>query len=128
MAERPLDIPPGTRGPGYARAPAHRIAFVPRHARVRVAAAGTAIAKTSDVVAVEENGYPPRYYLARDGAWLDPVQLGGLLKSLTWAAVGALGKRSLKRSGLTRRLFAPGRDDARPRFASAHPSRPEFTR
>ena len=44
------------------------------------------------------------------------------------AAVGALGKRSLKRSGLTRRLFAPGRDDARPRFASAHPSRPEFTR
>ena len=186
MAERPFDIPPGTRGPGYARAPAHRIAFVPRHARVRVAAAGTAIAKTSDVVAVEENGYPPRYYLARDGvdmtrvektgkttycpfkglatyyiirgaageipyslyrmfrhmaavrlrlmwkagvrSWLDPVQLGGLLKSLTWAAVGALGKRSLKRSGLTRRLFAPGRDDARPRFASAHPSRPEFTR
>ena len=61
-------------------------------------------------------------------SWLDPVQLGGLLKSLTWAAVGALGKRSLKRSGLTRRLFAPGRDDARPRFASAHPSRPEFTR
>ena len=61
-------------------------------------------------------------------ARLDPVQLGGLLKSLTWAAVGALGKRSLKRSGLTRRLFAPGRDDARPRFASAHPSRPEFTR
>ena len=64
MAERPLDIPPGTRGPGYARAPPHRIAFVPRHARVRVAAAGTAIAKTSDVVAVEENGYPTRYYLA----------------------------------------------------------------
>ena len=61
-------------------------------------------------------------------SWLDPIQLGGLLKSLTWAAVGALGKRSLKRSGLTRRLFAPGRDDARPRFASAHPSRPEFTR
>ena len=61
-------------------------------------------------------------------SWLDPVQLGGLLKSLTWAAVGALGKRSLKRSGLTRRLFAPGRDDARPRFTSAHPSRPEFTR
>ena len=47
---------------------------------------------------------------------------------MAWAAVGALGKRSLKRSGLTRRLFAPGRDDARPRFASAHPSRPEFTR
>ncbi len=149
MAERPLDIPPGTRGPGYARAPAHRIAFVPRHARVRVAAAGTAIAKTSEGLAT--------YYIIRgaDGeipyslyrmfrhmaavrlrlmwkagvrSWLDPVQLGGLLKSLTWAAVGALGKRSLKRSGLTRRLFAPGRDDARPRFASAHPSRPEFTR
>ena len=77
MAERPLDIPPGTRGPGYARAPAHRIAFVPRHARVRVAAAGTAIAKTSDVVAVEENGYPPRYYLARDGVDMTRVEKTG---------------------------------------------------
>ena len=77
MAERPLDIPPGTRGPGYARAPAHRIAFVPRHARVRVAAAGTAIAKTSDVVAVEENGYPTRYYLARDGVDMTRVEKTG---------------------------------------------------
>ena len=25
------------------------------------------IATTADVVAVEENGYPPRYYVARDG-------------------------------------------------------------
>ena len=62
-------------------------------------------------------------------SWLDPVQLGGLLKSLVWAvAVGAFGKRSLKRSGLARRLFAPGRDDGRPRFLSAHPSRTELTR
>ncbi len=61
-------------------------------------------------------------------SWLDPVQLGGVLRSLIWAvAAGALGKRSLKRSGLTRRLFAPGRDDARPRRATVRPSWPEYT-
>ena len=96
MAERPLDIPPGTRGPGYARAPAHRIAFVPRHARVRVAAAGTAIAKTSDVVAVEENGYPPRYYLARDGVDMTRVEKTGKLmcegRSAVVARSGSIGR------------------------------------
>ena len=39
MAERPTDIPPGARAPGYPRAPGHRVAFVPRH--VRVASGGT---------------------------------------------------------------------------------------
>ena len=67
MAERPTDIPPGTRAPGYSRAPAHRVAFVPRHARVAIRAQGMQVAATADVVAVEENGYPPRYYLVRDG-------------------------------------------------------------
>ena len=51
---------------------------MPRHARVRVAAAaGTAIAKTSDLVAVEENGYPTRYYLARDGVDMTRVEKTG---------------------------------------------------
>ncbi len=68
MAERPTDIPPGTRAPGYSRAPAHRVAFVPLHTRVTIRAEGMQVAATADVVAVEENGYPPRYYLARDGA------------------------------------------------------------
>ena len=61
--------------------------------------------------------------------WLDPVQLGGLLRSVIWGlAVGALGRRSLKRSRLTRWLFASGRDDARPRFAAGDPTRAELTR
>ena len=67
MGERPTDIPSGTPGPGYARAPAHRIAYVPRHVRVAVAAGGLPIAATTDVVALEEKGCPTRYYLARDG-------------------------------------------------------------
>ncbi|MCY4076343.1 MAG: DUF427 domain-containing protein [Acidobacteria bacterium] len=67
MAERPNDIPRGAAAPGYARAPGHRIAFVPRRVRVRVAAGETEIASTDDVVALEESGYPTRYYLARDG-------------------------------------------------------------
>ena len=66
MSERPTDIPRGTRAPGYARAPAHRVAFVPLHARVTIRAEGVQIAATADVVALEEKGYPPRYYLARD--------------------------------------------------------------
>ncbi len=67
MAERPNDIPRGAAAPGYARAPGHRIAFVPRRVRVRVAAGETEIASTTDVVALEENGYPTRYYLSRAG-------------------------------------------------------------
>ena len=74
MAERPTDIPRGARAPGYPRAPGHRIAFVPRHVRVRVAAGGTEIAATTDVVALEEKGYPTRHYLARDG--VDMSRLG----------------------------------------------------
>ena len=77
MAERPAAIPPGTPGPGHTRAPAHRIAFVPRHARVTVAAGGMPIAATTDVVALEEDGYPTRYYLARDGVDMTRVRKSG---------------------------------------------------
>ena len=61
-------------------------------------------------------------------SWLDPVQWGGLLRSVILVlTVGALGKRSLKRSRLTRWLFASGRTDARPRPAS-DPTRAEIAR
>ena len=73
MDEIPADIPPGTRAPGYERAPAHRVAYVPGGARVTVCAEGIQLANTADVVAVEEDGYPARYYLARDG--VDMVRL-----------------------------------------------------
>ncbi len=62
-------------------------------------------------------------------SWLDPVQWAGLLRSVVWGlAVGALGRRSLKRSRLTRWLFASGRGDARPPFASGDPTRAEIAR
>ena len=62
-------------------------------------------------------------------SWLDPVQLGGLLRSAIWGlAIGALGRRSLKRSRLTRWLFASGRGDAHPGLASPDPMRAELTR
>ena len=73
MAEKPIDIPPGTRAPGYERAPAHRVAYVPGRAGVTVSVEGIQVADTADVVAVEESGYPARYYLARDG--VDMVRL-----------------------------------------------------
>ena len=74
MGERPTDIPLGTRAPGYQRAPAHRVAFVPRHLRVTIRVDGVQIATTADVIAVEESGYPPRYYLARDGVDMTDVE------------------------------------------------------
>ena len=68
-------------------------------------------------------------WVAGARSWLDPLQLGGLLRSLVWAAVvGALGKRSLKRSRLARWLFAAGRGDARLRLVAGDPSRAELTR
>ena len=67
-------------------------------------------------------------WLAGVRSWLDPAQWGGLLRSvIPGLAVGALGKRSLKRSRLTRWLFASGPTDARPRLAS-DPTRAEIAR
>ena len=77
MAERPTDIARGASAPGYARAPGHRIAFVPRRVRVRVSAGGMEIASTADVVALEESGYPTRYYLARDGVDMTRLEKAG---------------------------------------------------
>ena len=77
MAERPTNIPPGARAPGYPRAPGHRVAFVPRHVRVRVAAGGTEIAATTDVVALEEKGYPTRHYLAREDVDMSRLEKTG---------------------------------------------------
>ena len=51
-------------------------------------------------------------------SWFDPVQLGGLAQTLLSAvAVGCVGKRSLKNSGLIRWMVAP-RPDKRPRGGS----------
>ena len=77
MGERPAAISTGTPGPGYPRAPAHRIAYVPRHARVTVAAGGMPIGETTDVVALEENGCPTRYYLARGGIDMTRLRKSG---------------------------------------------------
>lgn len=74
MASRPDSIAPGTRGPGYPRAPDHKVAFVPRRARITVQAEETPLADTDDVVVVEENGYPPRHYLARDGVEMSKLE------------------------------------------------------
>ena len=62
-------------------------------------------------------------WIAGARSWLRPGHVGGLLKSLVWTLiVGVLGKRSLKRSGLVRRLFA-----AAPGPIASPGSRAEFT-
>ena len=73
MTERPTDIPPGTRAPGYECAPAYRVAYVQGRVRVTACAEGMQIDTTADVVAVEESGYPAPH-------------LPGSRWRLTWAA------------------------------------------
>ena len=74
MSQRPESIPPGTRGPGYQRAPDHRVAFLPSAKKVVVKAGDQIIAESTDVVILEEANYPPRYYLARKDVNAERIQ------------------------------------------------------
>ncbi len=52
-------------GPGYARAPNHKVELKRDTARVRVIFAGETIADSADVITVHEGSYPPVHYLTR---------------------------------------------------------------
>ncbi len=73
MSTQPEKIEPGTRGPGYQRAPNHRVAFVPSAKKVTVKAGDRIIAESTDVVIVEESDHPIRYYIARGD--VDPERI-----------------------------------------------------
>ncbi len=64
MSRRPETVQAGTRGPGYLRAKGHRVAFIPSAKEVEVTVEGTCVARSRDVVTVEEAGYPARWYVA----------------------------------------------------------------
>jgi uncharacterized protein (DUF427 family) len=55
-----------TRAPGYREHPEHRITLRPAGVRVQVKAQGEVIADSRDALLLEETGYRPVYYIARE--------------------------------------------------------------
>lgn len=54
-----------SKSPGHREHPDHKVAERRLNERIRVAIAGQTIADSSDVIKVEEDGNPPRYYFPR---------------------------------------------------------------
>lgn len=54
-----------SRSPGHREHPDHKVAEQPLRERIRVSVAGQTIADSDDVVKVEEDGSPARYYFPR---------------------------------------------------------------
>jgi uncharacterized protein (DUF427 family) len=51
--------------PGHREHPEHRVRERPLSERIRVAVNGDVVAESTDVLKVEEDGNPPRYYFPR---------------------------------------------------------------
>jgi uncharacterized protein (DUF427 family) len=54
-----------SKSPGHRRHPDHKVAERPLSERMRVAVGGETIADSSEVIKVEEDGSPTRYYFRR---------------------------------------------------------------
>jgi uncharacterized protein (DUF427 family) len=56
-----------SKSPGHEQWPDHKVIEQQLDQRVQVSVKGETVADSSDVIKVEEDGYPPRYYFRRDG-------------------------------------------------------------
>jgi uncharacterized protein (DUF427 family) len=54
-----------SQSPGHREHPSHRVREHPLSERIRAAVNGEVIAESTDVIKVEEDGNPPRYYFPR---------------------------------------------------------------
>lgn len=59
------------KSPGHRRAPDHKVEEKHLHEHVKVKVNGEVVADASDVIEVDEDGYPPRYYFSRADVKMD---------------------------------------------------------
>jgi uncharacterized protein (DUF427 family) len=62
------------KAPGYRTNPQHRIQETPVGQTVRVTLHGETVAESKDVIRVEEDGYPPRFYFPRGHVRVDKLE------------------------------------------------------
>jgi uncharacterized protein (DUF427 family) len=63
-----------SKSPGHREHPEHRVRERAIGARMRVAVDGDVIADSGDVVKVEEDGNPPRYYFPREDVQMERLE------------------------------------------------------
>jgi uncharacterized protein (DUF427 family) len=63
-----------SKSPGHREHPDHKVAERRLSERIRVAVNGETIADSSDVIKVEEDGSPPRYYFPRGDVAMKRLQ------------------------------------------------------
>jgi uncharacterized protein (DUF427 family) len=62
-----------SKSPGHRKWPDHQIREVPVSERVRVSIAGNTVADSRNVIRVDEDKYPPRYYFPRADVRMDAL-------------------------------------------------------
>ena len=63
-----------SKSPGHQRSPNHRVAEVPLEQRMSVRVNGEVVADSSNVIRVDEDGSPPRFYFPRADVKMDKLE------------------------------------------------------
>jgi len=63
-----------SKSPGHQKMPDHKVVEQPLGERLQVAVDGEIVADSSDVIQVEEDGNPRRYYFPRTGVRMDRLE------------------------------------------------------
>ena len=63
-----------SKSPGHRKWPDHRVREIPLSERVRVSVAGEVLAESRDVIKVDEDGSPARYYFPRSDVNMQVLQ------------------------------------------------------